>query len=55
MSLSESELVRKTKRTRKREFFDEMNLIVPWAEQVALITLSNLWEVRKQILNMVRG
>jgi len=26
-----------TKRTRKREFLDEMNLMVPWAELVALI------------------
>jgi transposase, IS5 family len=28
---------RKTKRTRKREFLDEMNLVVPWSELVALI------------------
>jgi IS5 family transposase len=28
---------RKTKRTRKREFLDEMALVVPWAELVALI------------------
>ena len=27
-----------TKRTRKREFLDEMNLVVPWAELVAQIT-----------------
>ena len=27
-----------TKRTRKREFFDEITLVVPWAELVALIT-----------------
>ena len=26
-----------TRRTRKREFLDEMNLVVPWAELVALI------------------
>ncbi len=26
-----------TKRTRKREFLDEMNLVVPWSELVALI------------------
>ena len=26
-----------TKRTRKREFLDEMNLVVPWAELVALV------------------
>ena len=26
-----------TERTRKREFLDEMNLVVPWAELVALI------------------
>jgi glycosyltransferase involved in cell wall biosynthesis len=32
MSLSESGFERKTKRTRKREFLDEMNLVVPWAE-----------------------
>jgi IS5 family transposase len=25
------------KRTRKREFLDEMNLVVPWAEPVALV------------------
>lgn len=27
-----------TKRTRKREFLDEMNRVVPWAEMVALVT-----------------
>ena len=37
MSLGESGFDRKTKRTRKREFLDEMNLVVPWAELVALI------------------
>lgn len=26
-----------TKRTRKREFLDEMNLVVPWTELVSLI------------------
>ena len=31
MSLGESGYERKTKRTRKREFLDEMNLVVPWA------------------------
>jgi IS5 family transposase len=30
------ELVRK--RTRKREFLDEMYLVVPWAELIGLIT-----------------
>jgi hypothetical protein len=29
--------VRKTKRMRKREFLDEMNLVVPWVEPVSLI------------------
>jgi IS5 family transposase len=29
---------RRTKRTRKREFLDEMNLVVPWSELVALVT-----------------
>jgi transposase, IS5 family len=37
MSLSESGFERKTKRTRKREFLDEVDLVVPWAELVALI------------------
>ena len=37
MSLGASGYERKTKRTRKREFLDEMNLVVPWAELVALI------------------
>lgn len=37
MSLSESGYERKTKRTRKREFLDEMNLVVPWAELISLI------------------
>lgn len=37
MSLGESGYERKTKRTRKREFLDEMNLVVPWGELVALI------------------
>jgi IS5 family transposase len=35
MSLGESGFERKTKRTRKREFLDEMNLVVPWRELVA--------------------
>ncbi|MDP3325916.1 IS5 family transposase [Hydrogenophaga sp.] len=38
MSLGEAGFERKTKRTRKREFLDEMNLVVPWAELVSLIT-----------------
>jgi IS5 family transposase len=37
MRLSESGFERKTKRTRKREFLDEMNLVVPWSELVALV------------------
>lgn len=37
LSLSESGFERKTKRTRKREFLDEMNLVVPWGELVSLI------------------
>lgn len=37
MSLSDSGFERKTKRTRKREFLDEMDLVVPWVELVALI------------------
>ena len=37
MSLGESGFERKTKRTRKREFLDEMNLVVPWRELVSLI------------------
>lgn len=37
MSLDATGFERKTKRTRKREFLDEMNLVVPWSELVALI------------------
>ena len=37
LSLGESGFERKTKRTRKREFLDEMNLVVPWRELVLLI------------------
>ena len=37
MSLGEDGFERKTKRTRKREFLDEMNLVVPWGELVSLI------------------
>ena len=37
MSLGVAGFERKTKRTRKREFLDKMNLVVPWAELVALI------------------
>ncbi len=37
MSLGAAGFERKTKRTRKREFLDEMNLVVPWAELLALI------------------
>jgi IS5 family transposase len=39
MSLNTTGFERKTKRTRKREFLDEMSLVVPWYELVALITL----------------
>jgi IS5 family transposase len=35
VSLGESGFERKTKRTRKREFLDEMNLVVPWVELIA--------------------
>ncbi len=37
MSLGGSGFERKTKKTRQREFLDEMNLVVPWAELVSLI------------------
>ncbi len=37
MNLGENGFERKTKRTRKREFLDEMNLVVPWGELVSLI------------------
>jgi IS5 family transposase len=37
MSLGSTGFERKTKRTRKRAFLDEMNRVVPWAELVALI------------------
>jgi IS5 family transposase len=38
MSLDATGYKRKTKRTRKREFLDEMILVVPWSELVSLIT-----------------
>jgi transposase, IS5 family len=38
MSLDTTGFERKTKRTRKREFLDEMNLVVPWSELVALVS-----------------
>ena len=38
ISLSATGFERKTKRTRKRQFLDEMNLVVPWSELVALVT-----------------
>lgn len=37
ISLANSGFELATKKTRKREFLDEMNLVVPWAELVALI------------------
>ena len=37
-SLDSTGFERKAKRTRKREFLDEMNLVVPWSELVALVT-----------------
>lgn len=37
MSLSASGFEPETKRTLKRGFLDEMNLVVPWAELVSLI------------------
>lgn len=37
LSLGESEFKRKTLRTLNRDFVDEMNLAVPWAEHLSLI------------------
>ncbi len=37
MRLGESGYERKTKRTHKRAFLDEMNLVAPWAELASLI------------------
>ena len=37
MSLASTGFELVTKRTRKREFLDEMNLVIPWAELLALI------------------
>jgi hypothetical protein len=39
MSFASTDFERSSKRTHKREFLDEMNLVVPWAELVALIAL----------------
>lgn len=38
MSLGSTGFERKTKKSPKREFLDEMNLVVPWSELVALVT-----------------
>jgi hypothetical protein len=37
MSLAQTGFELVTKRTRKREFLDEMNLVIPWIELLALI------------------
>lgn len=37
MSLASTGFELVTKRTRKREFLDEMNLVIPWSELLALI------------------
>ena len=37
MSLAHTGFELVTKRTRKREFLDEMNLVIPWSELLALI------------------
>jgi len=37
MSLGNTGFELSSKRTRKREFLDEMNRVVPWAELVELI------------------
>lgn len=37
ISLNESGFERKTKKTCKREFLDEMSFVVPWVELVSLI------------------
>jgi IS5 family transposase len=39
-----------TKRTRKRKFLDEMNLVIPWSQLLGLIALSILWMVRKRMI-----
>ena len=38
MSLASTGFELVTKRMRKREFLDEMNLVIPWSELLALIT-----------------
>jgi IS5 family transposase len=38
MSLATTVFELVTKRTRKREFLDEMDLVIPWTELLALIT-----------------
>ena len=37
MSLANTGFELVTKRTRKREFLDEMNLVIPWSELLSLI------------------
>ena len=38
MSLASTGFELVTKRTRKREFLDEMNIVIPWSELLSLIT-----------------
>jgi IS5 family transposase len=40
MSLATTGFELVTKRTRKREFLDEMNLLIPWSELLSLIELT---------------
>lgn len=40
MSLAHTGFELVTKHTRKRDFLDEMNLVIPWAELLALIALA---------------
>jgi IS5 family transposase len=38
-----------TKHTRKREFLDEMNLVIHWSQLLVMFALSNLWMLRKRM------
>lgn len=48
ISHGEAGFERKTKRTRNREFLDEMNSVVRWPELVALISTHSSTRIAKR-------
>jgi hypothetical protein len=44
-----------TKRTRKREFLDEINIVIPWSQPLVMLALPNLWMVRKRMITQMQA